>query len=214
MWGALRVYMHKTYRRGEQKNRYNQFMQNTAVGNSIKNRKSSKGAFIREDTLVTELECLGIRYIYRSTTCKVADPRPIDYLLADVVRQPSSRVRGALISLLLLHPEYSSHVPFALKRLRGENRWLFKIYYTAAVILQAKYYDRLQSLIQGKWVDLPDLFSPELSLPADASLEEKLRKLGEWHQLQIGELVNWVGTYDNAARHLIHQLELEVQWSQ
>ena len=70
-----------------------------------------------EEHFVAELAALGVNYLSRQS----ADPYPWVHqpheLMAGLVCQPSSRVRSALIALLLAHPDYAAHVPQALKRL-------------------------------------------------------------------------------------------------
>ncbi len=44
-----------------------------------------------EEQIVAELTLLGIRYLSRLTDIQVDHPRPGEQLLADLVRQPSSR---------------------------------------------------------------------------------------------------------------------------
>ncbi len=51
-----------------------------------------------EERLVAELEQLGVRYLSRLTNEKARRVRTPHKLLADLVQQPSSRVRAALIA--------------------------------------------------------------------------------------------------------------------
>ncbi len=75
-----------------------------------------------EERIVAELEMLGVRYLSRRIAGSPPHPRAPDQLLADLVRQPSARVRDALIALLLAHPEFASAVPFALARLSATDQ--------------------------------------------------------------------------------------------
>ncbi|MCK4451614.1 MAG: hypothetical protein KAX26_13595, partial [Anaerolineae bacterium] len=165
-----------------------------------------------EERVVAELELLGIRYLSRHTSDRAERVRPPDVLLADLVRQPSARVRAAVIAVLLAHPEYAEAMPVALEWLRPAERWTLRLFYTAAVLLQQEYAGRLRSFVAGQW--LPDRFAVDLGLPDTASLRERLTALGRQHRQQTQAYVNWVGTYENVARRLLRSWELEVQWSQ
>jgi hypothetical protein len=166
-----------------------------------------------EEQIVAELALLGVRYLSQNTTIHVDSSRPADQLLADLIRQPSSRVRTAMIALLLEHPEYAPSVPKALMRLRGTERMLFKLFYTAAVILQKEYSSMLEEFHGRELCWLPDRYSQELGLPPELPPEERLKFLGDRHSQLTGSKANWLGTYKNVAQHLFHQKELEYHWN-
>ena len=75
-----------------------------------------------EERIVAELELLGIRYLSRRTTIKASKVRSPSTLLADLVHQPSARVRAAVIAVLLAHPEYATAIPEALEALETAER--------------------------------------------------------------------------------------------
>jgi hypothetical protein len=77
---------------------------------------------IEEDRVVAELSLLGVNYLSRLTVVKIDHPWPVEKLLADLMRQPSSRVRTATITLLMAHPEYAGFMPVAVGRLRSSHR--------------------------------------------------------------------------------------------
>lgn len=164
-----------------------------------------------EERIVAELELLGVRYLSRHTSERVEHARPADALLADLVRQPSARVRAAVIAVLLAHPEYSDAVPTALERLRPSERMTLRLFYTAAVLLQQEHAEQLQPFVpDGR---LPDRFAEDLDLP-DAPLPgEQLAALGQQHRRQTRVNVNWVGTYQNVARRLLRSWELAALWN-
>ncbi len=164
-----------------------------------------------EDQLVAELELLGIRYLSRRTHNQVQRVREPDTLLADLVRQPSARVRNAVIAVLLSHPDYAEAVPAALEELLPAEQQTLRLFYTAAVLLQQEYAERLQSFVAGQ--QLPDRFAADLGLPSTASPRERLVALGQRHRQQTQTIVNWVGTYENVVRCLLRSWELEVQWN-
>jgi hypothetical protein len=101
---------------------------------------------IEEDRVVVELSVCGVTYLSRLTVVKIDLPRPVEQLLADLMHQPSSRVRTATIALLMAHPEYGGVMPVAIGKLRSSHRLLLKLFCTAAVYLQVKYSQALQEI--------------------------------------------------------------------
>jgi hypothetical protein len=165
-----------------------------------------------EERIVAELESLGVRYLSRHTVDRAESIRPADVLLADLVRQPSARVRAAVIALLLAHPEYSDAVPAALERLRPAEGMTLRLFYTAAVLLQQEHAERLRPFVPGD--RLPGRFAVDLGLPDTAPPSEKLAALGQQHRKQTHAAVNWAGTYQNVARRLLRSWELAALWNQ
>jgi hypothetical protein len=86
-----------------------------------------------EDQIVQELVLLGIGYLSGPDETQGQSVRMPEQLLVDLMKQPSSRVRTALIPLLLEHPEYASFIKPAHSRLTGSRRKLLALFYTAAV---------------------------------------------------------------------------------
>jgi hypothetical protein len=113
----------------------------------------------------------------------------------------------------LAYPEYAQVVPQILKRLSLSDQIMFKLFYTAAVALQRQYAERLKRFLGQRWQWLPDLFFVELGLASDVSPEDMLQELGTVHRTQTGMMVNWTGTCQNVAHHLLHRWELEQQWN-
>lgn len=167
---------------------------------------------MNEERLVAELEQLGVRYLSRQTNRKARRVRAPHHLLADLVQQPSSRVRAALIALLLARPSYGEHAPAALKQLPPEQAQTLKLFYTAAVLLQRQYAVPLQTFLGKDYHWLTDFFSAEFNLPA-VTPKEQIKALAKLHQQRTGVTLNWAGTYENAARHLLRRWELERTWN-
>jgi hypothetical protein len=163
-----------------------------------------------EEQLVAELELLGIRYLSRQTSERAERVRSPAALLADLVRQPSARVRAAVIAVLLSHPGYAEAIPAALERLPAAERQTLLFFYTAAVLLQQQYAARLQPHVA--WRQLPDRFAVDLNLPPATTARERLAVLGRRHGQQTGRAVNWMGTYESVVRCLLRSWELEAQW--
>ncbi len=163
-----------------------------------------------EENLVAELARLGIRYLSRLSDVQAKRAIAPSNLIADLTRQPSSRVRAALISLFLAQPEYAKYVLAALKQVNEKEAITLKFFYAAATLLQRKYADKF---LTGKVPNLPDLFLRELGI-SGVSIEEQLSKLEKKHQEVSGQYINWKGSYENAARHLLRQWELEKRWNE
>lgn len=166
-----------------------------------------------EEILVAELELVGIRHLSRQSTYQATKVRPPDELLADLVRQPSARVRTAVSAVLLSHPEYAEAVPAAMERLNPDERLTLQSFYMAAVLLQQEHAQRLRPLLAMRWQWLPDLYSSDLGLPAGGTPRERLALLGRKHQQWTRAMVNWAGTYEQSAYQLIRRWEREIQWS-
>ncbi len=168
-------------------------------------------AVSEEEKIVAELELLGIHYLSRQTPYRVEHVRPADVLLADLIQQPSARVRLAIIALLLAHPELAEAVPAALQRLPPSAQLTLRLFYTAAVWLQRAFAEPLRARLTDHWRWLPDWFSSELGLPVDGTPQQQLARLGQEQRRRTQAAVNWTGTYDDVAQRLLHQWELERQ---
>jgi len=166
-----------------------------------------------EERLVADLGTLGVRYLSRQTAVPGKPVRFPGRFLADLIRQPSSRVRMAFIAVLLAQPNLAGSVPAALKRLNPAEQLTLKLLYTAAVALQQKYAGRLQDFLESRWRWLPDQYSAELGLEAGQTPEARLRALGNIHRQLTGSFLNWAGTYENVAYHLLHRWEKERLWN-
>jgi hypothetical protein len=174
--------------------------------------RNSKGT-AREDSVVAELAQLGVGYLSRLGTGEPPKTSSPDILIADLIRQPTSRVRVAVIALFLAHPEYAQYVPDALKSLPTKHAKILKIFYSAAFLLQKQYARSLRPFLGEKWKWLPDLFSHELGLAAVSS-KEQIQKLAQTNTELMQAELNWVGTYDSAARNLLRRWQMEKKWNQ
>jgi hypothetical protein len=168
----------------------------------------------QEERLVAELQMLGIRYLSRKESFQVQRVRPAHQLLADLIRQPSSRVRMAVVPLLLAKPDFAQAIPAVMQSLAGDDALLMKILYTAAVYLQQIYQTQhIQSLPQRDQL-LPDLFASELGISNELDERECLKVLATIHQAFSSLSLNWAGTYENAVQKWLHQIALEAKWKQ
>jgi hypothetical protein len=167
-----------------------------------------------EDQFVAELHQLGITYLSNRLITSLKARRLPERLLADTVCQPSSRVRTAVIALLLLHPDYAEFMPIALDFLNEDQRQLLKLFYTAAVHLQRLYQSDLLTIMDSDWLWLPDLFGDELGITSPLEPQDAIQQLGIRHQQLTHSLTNWAGTYKNVIHHLIRYKQREAQWNQ
>jgi hypothetical protein len=166
-----------------------------------------------EDSIVAELERLDIRYLSRQGSDAGARVRPPALLLADLMRQPSARVRAAVIAVLLAHPAYAQAIPVALAQLSPSEQLALRFFYSAAVLLQRQYADTLRPYVAERWQWLPDLFSQELGVATQGAPHERLGRLGAAHRAYTRSAINWTGTYDNVARKLLRRWSLEHRWN-
>jgi hypothetical protein len=174
-------------------------------------------AIVDEERLVAELERLGVSYLSRRWQLDAAldsSQLPPADLIANLVRQPSSRVRAAVISLLLARPDHWRAVPVALARLGTSDGNTLRLFYTAAELLQQHHAPALRSQLGANWERLPSLFRDDLGIDDDASPESNLEALALAHRARTGQRLNWEGTYRQAADRLLRQWALEAKWSQ
>ncbi len=167
-----------------------------------------------EEDLVAELELLGVRYLSRLSDYRATEVRPPATLLADLVRQPSARVRAAAIAVLLAHPKYADAVPRALERLEPDDAFTLRAFYAAAALLQRQHAPRLRALMGARWRTMPSLrkVTTELNLPSQGTTIEKLAALAGEHQRRSQKMVNWAGSYQQVARQLMRSWEVHNQW--
>lgn len=134
---------------------------------------------------------------------------PLD-LIASLATQQDSRLRMALTSLFLLHPDWASQVRDVARKLDHSALIELQSRYMAAVYLQRMWRTRLGYYL-GDFQLLPDLFSAELGLP---SADERFGKTGllalaEWHSRQLPIPFNRLASYNKAADLLFGQLRVE-----
>ncbi len=167
----------------------------------------SNTTITEEEKLVAELSLLGIRYLSRQSRYQANRVRSPEALLADLVQQPSARVRAAVIAVLLSRPGYAEGVPAALERLSSRDRLTLQSFYVAAVLLQQEYADRLRPFAGEHWQWLPDFLSEELGLPVEGAPRERLKLLDRELRRRTQTAVNWVGTYEQVVQKLLGDWE-------
>ncbi len=134
-------------------------------------------------------------------------------LLAGLAQQDEARLRLAIIPLLLRHPEFAFAAPKVLRLLDPRRRVYFKLYYTAAVLLQRKHADRLRSLLSDT-TPLVDWYSNELGIRERRNPDAGLRALGNKHRQRSGLALNWPGTYEHALERFLKHRQKEREWAQ
>ncbi len=162
---------------------------------------------ISDDQLVSELWARDVRFLMGNqiTPAPVLEPA---HLIASLAQSGDARVRLSLIPLFLRHPGFSSKVESA-DRLVGSqtNASLFlRFYYTAAILLQRKYRERLAKIF-GNQPRLPDLFSSRLGILLDENPDQALFHLAERHKILSERRINWLETYEHGAERLIKHME-------
>jgi hypothetical protein len=135
-------------------------------------------------------------------------PMPDEMLIASLATHDDPRLRQALIGLFLLHPSLAVLVPHVATTLGERACRELTAYYTAAVYLQTMWRIRLNRYLPGMH-DLPDYFSPALSLPPrqDEYGKAGLYALAEWHASHARFSYNYVSAYAGVADLLFASLK-------
>ncbi len=166
------------------------------------------------DTLAAALARLDVPFVlYDGNVSGVRLAQHPGALLAGLAEQADARLRMAVIPLLLRHPQLAEIVPQAIRESPPRSRLALKIYYSAAMLLQTEYAQRLEQLF-GQMTRLPDLYSQELGIPTDVDAKTRLQALASRHRESTGLALNWVGTYEHAAQRFILHAEKERAWAQ
>jgi len=112
-------------------------------------------------------------------------------LISALAESNEARLRLSLIPLFLEHPEFAKFVRSVIKDLAPTARLTLQCYYSAAVWLGKIYQPHKP---------LPDRFSQELGFTPVNDPEKNLRVLARRHAELSGSRINWLGTYQNAAK--------------
>jgi hypothetical protein len=160
---------------------------------------------ITGDLLVSELWARDVPFLMGEQTspAPLLDPAT---LIQSLAQSEEARVRMALIPLFLRHPEFSSEAEKADEGLSSSNQLYLRFYYTASILLQQKYWERLVKVF-GEQTRLPDMFSEKLGFSFGADPDETLVRLGKHHQVLSGRVINWLETYEHGAERLIKYAE-------
>ncbi|MCC6500372.1 MAG: hypothetical protein IT313_08920 [Anaerolineales bacterium] len=160
----------------------------------------SKTVAITDDQLTNSLHALGVKFIMGGHREIEALHKQPALLIAALAESGDARLRLSLIPLFLEHPEFSNYAQEAAKRLDAPARLTLQCYYSAAVWFGQKFLLR---------ISMPDYFSKELGLHAVENVDENLQELAKRHKELSGAQINWLGTYEHAARIWLKGLELQ-----
>lgn len=116
------------------------------------------------ESLVAALRDRGIAYLAPSDAVAREVPTTHEQLLFALLHQHDSRLRLAIVPLLLRHPEISESVLTLAAHLDAAVLLELQTFYMAAVYLQRNWRSRL-SIYLGDMPLLPNLFSHQMGLP-------------------------------------------------
>lgn len=173
---------------------------------------STQSISLTADELVGALDALDVPFLRGGVQDDAARALTPARLMEGLVQSPEARVRSALIPLLLRHPEFAEGARLAASRLSGQAHYTLACLYTAAVLLQREYAERL-SVLLGVQRSLPDLFSKFLGIELSEDSNASLQRLGRRHGQLIGPDLNWIATYKHAADRLVRHLENRERWA-
>ncbi len=167
-----------------------------------------------DDELVGALDALDVPFLMGGVQNRASATLTPAALMQGLVQSPEARVRSALIPLLLRHPEFAAEARLAAAQpLSQPERDTLQTFYTAALLLQRKYRDRLEPLF-GVQPPLPDLFSARLRVDISGDPDESLQRLAQRHAQLTGLELNWLATFEHAAERLIKYSEKRKRWAQ
>ena len=126
------------------------------------------------ESLVAALRDRGISYLAPSDAVAREVIESHEQLLCALLQQHDSRLRLAIVPLLLLHPGISASVFELVARLDGVASLDLQTLYMAAVYLQRNWRSLLSIYLDDMTL-LPDLFSQQMGLPLP---EERFGKTG------------------------------------
>ncbi len=175
-----------------------------------KNSQLMKSYMTTNAMLAHTLEQIGVHFI-RTTDEPVDAITSPDMLLRGLASSDEARMRLSLIPLFLNHPHYAGYVVDVLTHLTLAQQQLLRCYYTAAQLLQQKYYPQLIKLF-GNNMALPSLFDNTLGIDDVGSPDKRLRQLAGRQAQLSGKPLNWYGTYEHAYTRLTHTRLTRLQY--
>ncbi len=169
--------------------------------------------FLTDDQLVAELNALGVHFLTGGDGARLTPSATPSELLVGLAQSRDARVRSAIIPLLLIRPSLAGYGLKAIEQLRESDQNTLMLFYTAAMLLQAKHQAELKALL-GLYEPLPDLFSRRLNLTCSDNIDQQLHQLSERHKTLTHCCVNWLGVYAHAAERSMKRLESEAAWQE
>jgi hypothetical protein len=162
------------------------------------------------DELVGALDALDVPFLVGGIQDEAARALTPAELMEGLAQSPEARVRSAIIPLLLRHPEFAEAALLAAGHLQPPARYTLELFYTAALLLERKYRDRLARLSRPH-TPLSDLFSAALDVSLSGNIEQSLARLSERHSELLGLHLNWTGGYKHAALSWLEYIELRAE---
>jgi len=156
------------------------------------------------DTLVAALRAWGVGFLGPADARPGEIPIAPEDLVGALATHTDPRLRSALVTLLVRHPEWADDVARLVLALDDVTGDAVKRAYTAAACLQRMWSPRL-ALYRADLPRLPDLYSEELGLP---SPDERFGKVC-LHALAARSPFNLLSSYDGMMAQLFWQLRIE-----
>jgi hypothetical protein len=171
---------------------------------------------VEEATLITHLRTWGISYLTGGLPAQPSteslDLAAAPIFLLRLTRCPNARVRDAVISLLLLHPELAGALLSALPQSAPQEAEQLSVLILATLYLQRLWWDRL-TLALGHPPAVPEESFAALwrarHLPSPAAFCGRwgLLALERAEQQRTGLPLTFTGDWQNQLSHLLHQEE-------
>ena len=171
----------------------------------------TEASYSRE-SLVAALRERGVSYLAPRDAVAGEAPATSEQLLTALLCQNDSRLRLAMIPLLLREPELADCVPALTARLDPDLALELQTLYTAAVYLQRNWLSRLRIYLNSMEL-LPDLFSRQLELPPpeDRFGKTGLYELSEAWKARSAYPFARLEALDNTIDLFFEQLKLETR---
>jgi hypothetical protein len=162
--------------------------------------------------LIGEMNRLGVNFVVGDRILTTFKSLSAIELMAGLAAHKDARIRLALIPVLLQLPEFAEEAPESLVLLEDDQKIIFKLYYTAAYLLQLSYKYELQVLIDN-YQDIQDFFSKDLNVSRAGTVQDRLWILAKRHKEITKMSINWYGTYHHAAKRVLKRLQKEREWA-
>lgn len=172
-------------------------------------QRQSEAGYSR-DALVAALRDRGVAYLAPSDAVAREMPESNEQLLRALLHQDDSRLRLAIVPLLLRHPEISASVPDLAVGLDETASLELQTLYMGAVYLQRNWWSRLRIYLDEMTL-LPDLFSHQMGLPLPSEQFGKtgLHELADAWQARSKYPFERLQAFNSTFELFIGQLKLE-----
>ena len=169
----------------------------------------------RDDDLVDRLASHGIRYFDGGSGQDISPAAPLAPLLTDLARSPNSRLRWAIIALLLRHPEHAPLTETVARDLPGDDptRRLLLLGVVVAAALQSEWSFTLDLYLPHRPRIQADHLATEFGLPSPRQDYGRPCLTAAAQLLRQGSVFpfNYQDDWENAAHRLLAQLVREAR---